>query len=94
MFRVRAETYVGSGNLKHTYFFFWPHHMKTLVVFKYPMLYTKFQGHRPLGSQEEDFEVFHHLWAWSCDPDHLNKLSFPYPTEDPHEIGFNRSSGF
>ena len=22
------------------------------------------------------FEVFHHIWAWSCDLEHLNKFSF------------------
>ena len=32
--------------------------MTTLVVLEYPMLYTKFQGHRPLGSKEEDFLSF------------------------------------
>ena len=32
--------------------------MKTLIVSKYPMLYTKFQGHRPLGSEEEDILSF------------------------------------
>ena len=30
------------------------------------------------------------MWAWrpswSCDQDHLNKLSFPYPKESPYEI--------
>ena len=29
-----------------------------LVVLEYPMLYTKFQGHRPLGSEEGDFWKF------------------------------------
>ena len=24
--------------------------------------------------------------SWSCDQDHLNKLSFPYPKEHPYEI--------
>ena len=47
--------------------------MKTLVVLEYPMLYTKFQGHLPLGL----FEVVYHIWAWSCDLEHLNKFSFP-----------------
>ena len=47
------------------------------LVLKYPMLYTKFQGHWPLGSEEEDFfKVFYHIWAWSCDLEHLNKFSF------------------
>ena len=26
MFRVGPKTYVESGNLKHTYIFFWPYH--------------------------------------------------------------------
>ena len=33
---------------------------------------------------------FYHIWAWrpswSCDQDHLNKLSFPRPKESPYEI--------
>ena len=29
------------------------------VVFMYPMLHTKFQGHWSVGSVEEDFKVFH-----------------------------------
>ena len=33
------------------------HHLNKLVVLDYPMLYTKFQGHRALGS-EEDFWRF------------------------------------
>ena len=32
--------------------------MKTLVVLEYPIVYTKFQGHQPLGSEEEDFLSF------------------------------------
>ena len=32
--------------------------MKILVVLEYSMLYIKFQGHRPLGSKEEDFRSF------------------------------------
>ena len=31
--------------------------MKTLVVLEYPMLYTKFQGHRP-RPEEEDLKFF------------------------------------
>ena len=50
----------------------WTH----LKVFEYLILYTKFQGHQPLGS-----EVFFHICAWkpswSCDPEQLNKFSFP-----------------
>ena len=52
-----------------------------LVVLEYLMLYTKFQCHRPLGSEEGDFLRFYHKWArkpsWSCDPEQLNTSSFP-----------------
>ena len=54
------------------------------------MLYAKFQDHRVSGSGEEDFKGFYHKWAWrpswSCDLDHLYKLSFPLPKEAPHKI--------
>ena len=34
-----------------------------LVAFEYPMLHTKFQGHRLFGSREEDFlKVFTIYW--------------------------------
>ena len=39
--------------------------MKTLVVIEYPMLYTKFQGHWPLGSKEEDFFKFFTIYGHS-----------------------------
>ena len=33
---------------------------------------------------------FYHIWAWrpswSCDQDHLKKISFPRPKESPYEI--------
>ena len=35
-----------------------------LVVLKYPMLHTNFQGHQLFGSREEDFLIFLHIWAW------------------------------
>ena len=62
------------------------------------MLHTKFRENHPAGSGEEDFlrvftiffKGFYHIWAWwpswSCDPDHLYKLSFPLPKEAPHKI--------
>ena len=54
------------------------------------MLHAKFQDHRIAGSGEEDFKGFYHIWAWrpswSCDLDHLYKLSFPLPKEAPHKI--------
>ena len=35
-------------------------------------------------------KFFYHIWAWrpswSCDQDHLNKISFPHPIEAPYEI--------
>ena len=46
---------------------------------------TKSQGHRPFGSREDFFFTFLHIWAWrpswSCDQDHLSKLSFPHTIE-------------
>ena len=41
-----------------------------------------------IRSVGEDFEVFLHIWvlwpSWSCDKDHLYKLSFHVPKEAPH----------
>ena len=31
--------------------------------------------------------------SWSCDLDHLYKLSFPFPMDAPHEFGFDWPSG-
>ena len=54
------------------------------------MLHAKFQNHRPSGSGKEDFNGFCYLqpWqpSWSCDLDHLYKLSFPLPKDAPHEV--------
>ena len=51
------------------------------------MLHAKFQDHRISGSGEE---AFYHIWAWwpswSCDLDHLYKLSSPLPKEALHKI--------
>ena len=63
------------------------------------MLHTKFQGHQPFSSEEEDFlSFFYHIWAWwpswSCDLDRLNKLSFPWPKEAPHEIWLQSAQWF
>ena len=54
------------------------------VVLKHPMMDTKIQDHWPFGSGEEDF--FRFSPYWSCDQDHLSKLSFPNPIEAPYEI--------
>ena len=44
------------------------------------------------------FEGFYHIWAWwpswSCDPDAANKLSFPHPTEAPHEFWLRLAQWF
>ena len=49
------------------------------------MQHTKFQGHRPVVPEKKIFKRFYYLWAWrsswSCDLDHMNKLSFPHPKE-------------
>ena len=54
------------------------------------MLHTKFQGHRSIGSGEEDFYGFYHIWAWRpswpCDPTHLNHFSFLKSLEAVYEI--------
>ena len=56
------------------------------------MLHAKFQDHRTSGSGEEDFLRFLPFMgmgpSWSCDLDHLYKLSFPLPKEAPHKIWF------
>ena len=59
------------------------------------MLHSEFQGDLPFGS-EEGFLRF--LWAWqlswSCDLDHLNKLSFPHPRRLHMKVDFDWPSGF
>ena len=44
----------------------------------------------PLVLEKKTFEGFYHIrvwWpSWSCDPDSVNKLSFPHPIEAPYEI--------
>ena len=56
------------------------------------MLRTKFQGHRPLDSREEEFlrilpymGMVANKW-FICDLNNLNKLSFPHAKETPHKI--------
>ena len=54
------------------------------------MQHTKFQGHRPFGSTEQDLNGFTIIWAWrptwSCDINHLNPNSFTHPMKASHEI--------
>ena len=61
------------------------------VELESPMIHAKFQDHRTSGSGEKKiFKGFYRIWAWrpswSCDLDHLNKLSFPLPKEAPYKI--------
>ena len=62
------------------------------------MLHTNIQGHRPFGSREDDFFRFYHIWAWrpswSCDLDHLIKLSIPHPMEVPYKIWLKSAEQF
>ena len=45
------------------------------------MMHVKFQDLKISGSEKSIFEGFYHIWAWwpfwSCDLNHLYKLSFP-----------------
>ena len=55
------------------------------------MLYAKIHDHRTSGFGEEDFfKGFYHIWTWrpywSCDLDHLYKLSFPLPKEAQQKV--------
>ena len=59
------------------------------------MLHAKFQNHRPSGSGEEDFKGFFAIYAillwwpsWSCDLDHLYKLSFSLPKNTQQDVWF------
>ena len=44
----------------------------------------------PPVPEEKIFKGFYHIWlwrpSWSCDLDHLYKLSFTLPKEAPHQI--------
>ena len=61
-----------------------------IVDLEFLMLHTKFQDPRPLGSGEEDFKGFYHIWAWrpswSCDLDYLYTHWFPFPTDASYKI--------
>ena len=47
---------------------------------------------------EKIFYGFYHIWArrpfWSCDLDHLYKLSFPLPKDAPHEVWLRLAQRF
>ena len=57
-----------------------------LVVLEYPMLYTKFQGHWPLGSKEGDFWMSLPFMGVNAIlvmyPEHLNKFSSQHPMDE------------
>ena len=61
-----------------------------MLVEEQRMQHTKFQGHRPFGSEEEDCLRFLAYMGWrpsgSCDLNHLNELSFSHPKNAPYEI--------
>ena len=48
--------------------------------------------------EKKIFEDFYHIWAWgpswSCDLDHLYKLSLPLPKEASNVFGFHWPSDF
>ena len=54
------------------------------------MIHAKFQDNMTSESGEDDFKGFYHIWtwrpSWSCDLDHLYKISFSLPKNAPHEI--------
>ena len=60
------------------------------------MLHTKFQGHQPFDSVEEDFfKVFiKYGYGGHLGQDRLNKLSFPHPMETPYEIWLQSAQWF
>ena len=50
------------------------------------MLHAKFQYHWHISSVVLTIIIWAWRPSWSCDLDHLNKLSFSIPKEAPHEI--------
>ena len=59
-----------------------------IIGIRHPMVHTKFQGHQPFGSGEENLLMFTTNMGMAAilKPGPLNKLSFPYPMEAPYEI--------
>ena len=61
------------------------------------MLHANFQDRRISGSGEEIFKGIYHIWtrrpSWSCDLDHLYKLSVPFPRRPHIKFGFDWPSG-
>ena len=54
------------------------------------MLHAKFQDHRTLVLEKMIFKAVYYIltWRayWSCDLDHIYKLSFPLPKEARHKF--------
>ena len=61
-----------------------------LVGSKSPILHTMSQGHWPYIPKKIFLKGLYHIWvwwsSWSCDWEHLCKLSFSHPKELPYEI--------
>ena len=61
-----------------------------LVVLKHRWCISRFKVIGLLVPEKKIFLGFYHIWpwrpSWSCDQDHLSKLSFPHPIEAPYEI--------
>ena len=61
-----------------------------LVDPPFPMIYAKIQPQGILGSGEENFKGFYHIWAWRpswpMDSNHFSTLTFPCPREASNEI--------
>ena len=61
-----------------------------LVDILSPMIYANIQPQSILGSREEDFKGFYHIWAWrpswSTNGDHFSNLLFLLPKEAPYAI--------
>ena len=53
------------------------------------MLHTKFQGHRPFGSREEDFLRFLPYMSMAA-----ILVMFPHPMETPYEIWLQSAQWF
>ena len=70
-----------------------------LVVFKHPMPHTKFQGHRPFGSGEEDFFKVSTIYGHDGNLSHVTRTVWtnfrsPIPWRLHMKFGFSQLSGF
>ena len=70
-----------------------------LVVLEHPMLHTKFQGHRPFDSGNEDVLRFFTIYMHGSQLGHVTgtiwtNFHSPIPRRLRMEFGFNRPCGF